>query len=209
MKTNALKIIIIDHNVAIHDTYISYFNNYENYELTAIYESVEVALDSFSKVKPAIIISKVTLPGMSGVEGIRLFRKKDSEVKIIMISAKNEFEIVKKAFKNGASGYLTEPINEERLHNALDAMCKEGAIMSNDIAKIVIAMFQRKTYKAFSERENQIIDHLFQGATYRSIAEKLFVTPSAVNFHIQNIYLKLNVNSKSEALDKLQQLQYS
>ena len=67
-------------------------------------------------------------------------------------------------------------------------------------------MFQRKSYSAFSKRENQIIDYLCEGETYKTIADKLFVTPSAVNFHIQNIYLKLDVNSKSEALEKLRLL---
>ncbi len=209
MATNALKIIVIDNNLEQHETYSLYFENYYDYVLTGAYSSVEQALMSFSTVKPDIIVSKVNLPGISGIDGIRLFRKKDKNVKIIMISAHNEFDIVKAAFKNGASGYLTEPISQERLHNALDAIKYQGAIISNDIAKKVISMFQRKNFKAFSERENQIIDYLFQGATYKMIAQKLFVTTSAVNFHIQNIYLKLNVNSKSEALNKLQQLQHS
>ena len=81
--------------------------------------------------------------------------------------------------------------------------------MSHDITKIVISMFQRKSREFFSERENQVIDYLCQGATYKTIADKLFVTASAINFHIQNIYLKLDVNSKSEALIKLQELEYS
>jgi DNA-binding NarL/FixJ family response regulator len=86
-------------------------------------------------------------------------------------------------------------------------MEKEGAAMSNDIVKKIIHNFHKKTFAFFSERENQIVDYLCQGATYKMIAQKLFVTPSAVNFHIQNIYLKLDVNSKSEALSKLEQLQ--
>jgi DNA-binding NarL/FixJ family response regulator len=78
--------------------------------------------------------------------------------------------------------------------------------MSNDIVKKVIANFRRKSFKLFSERENQILDYLSKGATYKVIADKLFVTTSTVNFHIQNIYLKLDVNSKSEALSKIEQL---
>ena len=70
-------------------------------------------------------------------------------------------------------------------------------------------MFQRKSYASFSDRENQIIDYLGQGATYKTIADNLFVTPSTINFHIQNIYLKLNVNSKSEALSKLREMDYA
>ncbi|MGB5226611.1 MAG: response regulator transcription factor, partial [Eudoraea sp.] len=142
-----------------------------------------------------------------GIEGIRLFRKKDPEVKILMISAQNDFEIIKKAFKNQANGYLTKPVTKKRMFNALNSLKFEGATMSNDIVKKVISMFHRKSYHNFSERENQIIDYLCQGATYKLIADKLFVTTSTINFHIQNIYLKLDVNSKSEALTKLQEME--
>ena len=85
----------------------------------------------------------------------------------------------------------------------------DGATMSNDIISKIISKFQRKSYDFFSERENQVVEYLCQGATYKTIAEELFVTASAINFHVQNIYLKLDVNSKSEALRKLQEMEYS
>ena len=149
------------------------------------------------------------MPEINGIEGIRLFRKKDPNVKIIMLSAQNNFDLVKKAFKNTANGYLSKPVTERALYNALDSIKSEGATMSNDIISQIISKFQRKSNEFFSERENQVIDYLSQGATYKTIAEKLFVTASAINFHVQNIYLKLDVNSKSEALRKLQELEYS
>lgn len=108
-----------------------------------------------------------------------------------------------------ANGYLSKPVGIDNLYHALNAIKYEGATMSNDIAKKIISMFQRKTQASFSERENQIIDYLCQGATYKTIAENLYVTPSTVNFHIQNIYVKLNVNSKSEALSKLREMENS
>ena len=126
-----------------------------------------------------------------------------------MLSAQSDLEIVKKAFKNMADGYLTKPVSKSSLFHALNSIKYEGATISNDIAKKIISMFQPKSYASFSERENQIIEYLSQGATYKTIANNLFVTPSTVNFHIQNIYLKLNVNSKSEALKKLRKMEQS
>lgn len=207
MKTNTLKIIVIDNDLIFHETYKYYFETYSDYSLKGIYSSVAEALLDYDDVMPDIIVSEVALPKISGIEGIELFRKKDKDVKIIMISAQNDFEIIKKAFKNSANGFLSKPLTKKRLRHALNSIKYEGAIMSNDIAKKVISMFQRKSYESFSERENQIIDYLGQGATYKAIADRLFVTPSAINFHIQNIYLKLNVNSKSEALTKLRLLE--
>lgn len=206
MNLNLLKVIVIDNDLELHDAYKYYFQTYLDYTLEGIYSKVSDALDDFDRVQPHIILSEVSLPGISGIDGIRYFLKKDADVKIIMLSEQSNYEVIKRAFKNRANGYLTKPVTKKRLRNALNSIKYEGATISKDIVSKVIAMFQRKSYHTFSERENQIIDYLSQGATYKTIAEKLFVTTSAINFHIQNIYLKLDVNSKSEALLKLQEL---
>lgn len=201
--------MILDDDERYHEAYRHYFNSYLDYQLVGIYTGVKDALLAFHELAPDIIISEIEIPDIGGIEAIQHFRKLDETVKIIILSTQSDFELVKKAFKNRANGYLTKPVSKERLHAALDAIQFEGAAMSNDIVKKVIGMFHRKSYRSFSPRENQIIDYLCQGETYKSIAEKLFITTSAVNFHIQNIYVKLNVNSKSEALVKLRALETS
>ncbi len=207
MRPETLKVIIIENDVQLHATYKSYFEKYNDFNLTGLFTTIEEALSAYEDVMPNIIISEVTLSKMNGIDGIKYFRQKDPNVKILMTSADNQFEIIKKAFKNGANGFLTKSVTRKRLHQALLSIKNEGAAISNDIVKKIISMFQPKSYQSFSERENQIIDYLSQGATYKTIADKLFVTTSAINFHIQNIYLKLNVNSKSEALIKLQEIE--
>ncbi len=210
MKTTTLRIIAIDNDVAFHDTYAYYFQSYFNYTLEGVYCSVEDALADFDRLQPDMILSEVNMAeGMSGIDGINQFKAKDPDVKVIMVSKESDYDLIKKAFKNQASGYLTKPISKKRLLRALNSIRDEGAALSSDIAKKLISMFQRKSYRIFSDRENQIIEHLGQGATYKSIAEKLYVTTSTINFHIQNIYLKLDVNSKSEALRKLRELDFA
>ncbi|MBT8312832.1 MAG: response regulator transcription factor [Maribacter sp.] len=207
MRSDVMKIIIVDNDVLLHEKYDSYFENFKDFCLLGIYLSLENALMDYDDLQPDIIISEVGYSDISGIQGIRLIRKKDSHVKVLMISHKSEFEIIKKAFKNGANGYLTKPLNKKRLHRALNSIKYEGAAMSRDIVQKVISNFHIRSYGVFSERENEIIDYLCKGATYKVIADKLFVTTSTINFHIQNIYLKLNVNSKSEALMKLQEME--
>ncbi len=210
METTTLKIIAIDNDVSFHSTYHHYFRSYFNYSLEGIYNSVEDALEEFEYVEPDLILSEVNMSdGLTGIEGIAQFKEIDPEVKVIMVSKEDDFEIIKKAFKNQVNGYLTKPISKKRLLRALNSIRDEGAALSSDIAKKIISMFQRKSYRIFSDRENQIIEYLGQGATYKAIADKLFVTPSTINFHIQNIYLKLDVNSKSEALQKLREWDFA
>lgn len=207
MKNSKIKIIVLEREKALHEVYKSHFDQLEDYQLVGSYTSAPEGLKDFKHTLPDIVLSEITLNGVNGIEAIKLFRKKDWGIKIIMFSEINDFDVIKNAFKKGANGYLTKPLTLDKLQHALSSIEKEGAAMSTDIVKKIIHNFHKKTYAFFSERENQIVDYLCQGATYKMIAEKLFVTPSAVNFHIQNIYLKLDVNSKSEALSKLELLQ--
>lgn len=207
MKNSKTRIIILERDKSLHNVYKNHFDEIEDYELVGSYTSTNEALKDFKHSQPQIVLTEIALNGVNGIDAIKLFRKKKWGIKIIMFSEINDFEVIKNAFKKGANGYLTKPLTLDKLEHALKNMEKEGAAMSSDIVKKVIHNFHKKTFDFFSERENQIVDFLCQGATYKMIAEKLFVTPSAVNFHIQNIYLKLDVNSKSEALSKLEQLQ--
>lgn len=206
MNTSTLKVMVIDSDPRMLEAYPYYFHTYRDYELCGLYSSALEALKDFGRTQPDIVISEMRLPEQSGISTLQAIRKMDSNAQVIMVSEENEFEKIKEAFKYGAVGYLTKPISKDRLLNALDAIKYEGAAISSDIARKVIDMFRRKSYERFSERENEIVEYLCQGATYKMIAEKLFVSPSTVNFHIQNIYLKLDVNSKAEALNKLQEL---
>ncbi len=209
MNTPTLQVMVIDDDPKFHETYRYYFHSYNEYTLTGIYTSAETALEDYQITRPDIVLTEVRLPGCTGIEAIQQFRKHDPDANVLMVSNFNDFETIKKAFKYGAVGYLTKPISKKRLVQALDSIKYEGAALSNDIVKKIIATFRRKSYTFFSERENQIIDHLCQGDTYKAIANKLYVSTSTINFHIQNIYLKLDVNSKSEALNKIRQLDYA
>ena len=207
MKNTQTTIIVLERDKALHSLYIAYFNRLENYRLAGMYTSATEGLKDFRNTQPHIVLCELTLNGVTGLDAIKLFKEKKRDIKMVIFSKTNDFDIVKTAFKKGANGYLTKPLTFDKLKNALYSMEKEGAAMSSDIVKQVIHNFHRKKYAFFSARENEIVDYLCQGATYKVIADKLFVTTSAVNFHIQNIYLKLNVNCKSQALLKLERLE--
>ena len=199
----------IDSDATILSCYAYFFQSYFDYELAGLYSNMEDALADFDNVGPDLIISEVNLSGISALEGISQFKDKDPEIQWLVVSNETDFDVIKKAFANGANGYLTKPVSKKRLLRALNSVRHEGAVLSNDIAGKVISMFQRKCCPFLSERENQIVELLAKGSTYKAIADKLFVTTSTISFHLQNIYVKLDVNSKSEALQKLRELDYA
>jgi len=207
MKTNPLKIVIIDNDEKLHPHYQFYFNDEPNYELVETYTSVSTYLSTAMCTNPDIIISEVNLTGISGIDGIQHFKVQNAATKVLMISRESSFDIIKEAFKKGANGFLTKPLSKKRLFNAIEELHQHGVALEHDVARKIVHSFQIKTFERFSKKENQIIELLTHGYTYKMIADRLCVTPSAVNFHIQNIYVKLNVNSKSEALKKLQEME--
>ncbi len=206
MNSTQLKVIVIDDDPRTHDRYSYYLSSYDDYKLAGLYRRVEDALEDIGRVGPDLVISEVSFSGLCGIESLAEFQKADNSPAVIVISRETDFDRITKAFQFGAEGYLTKPVGKKKLRQALNAIRKDGAALSVDVAKKVISVYRKKTYDFFSERENQIIEHLSRGATYKEIAEQLFVTPSTVNFHIQNIYLKLDVNSKSEALKKIRNM---
>ena len=207
MRTYPLQIAIIDNDESLNPMYKLYFEDTVEYGLHGIYRTVHELLSNFGRKAPDIILSEVTLTGISGIDGLEYFLRKDEDLKVLMMSRKNDFKLIKEAFKKGASGYLTKPLTKERLFAAAAALDQHGVALEHDVAKKIIHSFQTKSFDSFSRKENQIAELLTQGFTYKMIADKLCVTPSAVNFHIQNIYVKLNVNSKSEALEKLREME--
>ncbi len=207
MKTDPLKIVIIDNDEKLHPLYQLYFSEVPSYELVEIYTSVNKFISNAMRTRPDIIVSEVNLTGISGIDGIQYFNEQNIPSKVLMISQQCNFETIKESFKKGANGFLTKPLSKNRLFNALEELHQHGVALEHDVAKKIIHSFQIKTFERFSKKENEIIAWFTQGFTYKMIADRLCVTPSAINFHIQNIYVKLNVNSKSEALKKLQEIE--
>ena len=204
---NKTKIAIVDNDGTLEPIYRHYFKDSNAYELHGFYRSVHGLLSNFGRERPDIILCETQLQGISGIVGLDYLHRKDKDLKVLMVSGKNDFKLIREAFNKGACGYLLKPLGKERLFSALEALQLHGLALEHEVAKKIISSFQSRSFDTFSKKENQIIELLTQGFTYKMIADRLCVTPSAVNFHIQNIYVKLNVNSKSEALKKLKEME--
>jgi DNA-binding NarL/FixJ family response regulator len=119
-----------------------------------------------------------------------------------MISVYDDSEMVFEALRSGASGYITKSSNYIELLSALEEIVKGGAPMSSKIARFVIESFHVNPNSPLSKRETQILQLISEGKTYSQISEDLFIAKETSKTHIRNIYSKLQVNSKSEALAK-------
>jgi DNA-binding NarL/FixJ family response regulator len=196
------KIILIEDNVELRHAYELIINGHGKFEVIGSYSSMEDALRSFVKELPDIVLADIELPGKSGVEGARIIKEKWPDIEVIMVTIYQDDELVFEALKAGASGYIIKGSSYTELMNALEEILRGGAPMSSSIARMVVNNFHISSISPLSDRERQILGKLALGKTYVQIAKDLFISKKTSRTHIRNIYLKLHVNSKSEAIER-------
>lgn len=178
------------------------------FELSGAYENAEEAIASIPLLQPDVILVDIHLPGQSGINCIEKLRPVCSNTQFIMCTSLEDNDTIFNALKAGANGYLTKSTPPARLLEAIIEVHSGGSPMSTNIARKVIGSFQLTTststneFEALSKREQEILQLLSKGFRYKEIAEKLFISVETVRTHVRNIYEKLQVNSRTEAINK-------
>jgi DNA-binding NarL/FixJ family response regulator len=176
------------------------------FEIVGAYGSMEEALPRLDAEPPEILLADIGLPGMSGIEGVRRLKASKPGVQILMLTVYADNEHVFEAICAGACGYLLKDTPPAKLLDALSEVRAGGAPMSPEIARKVVEMFQRiappppTAAHRLSPREVEVLKLLAEGHVYKTAAAKLDLSLDTVRFHIRNIYEKLHVHSKSEAV---------
>lgn len=197
-----VRIVIVEDDDVIRGSFVSLLNDNERFICIADYDNCEEAIKRLAMDEPDIILMDIGLPGISGIEGIKRIKNIRPHIDILTVTVHDEGEIVFNALCAGATGYLTKNISPQRLIEAIDEVRNGGAPMSTNIARLVIGSFQRSTDSPLTSRETQVLQHLSRGKSYTMIADELYINKETVRTHIKNIYQKLNVHSKSAAIEK-------
>lgn len=204
MKNQQKKIIIIEDNPDVRIGFELLINSSENYRVIQMYDNCEDAIREIKNLNPDIILMDIDLPNMSGIEGTAIIKSKYPNIEIIIITVFENSERVFGAMNAGASGYLTKNDGYQDMLNALDEVVKGGAPMSAKIARMVVNSFAKKTINSpLSQQESKILLALAEGKSYKSIALQFSISLDTVKFHIKNIYIKLQVNNKEDAISQV------
>jgi DNA-binding NarL/FixJ family response regulator len=139
---------------------------------------------------------------MHGIDGIKVIKKILPEVNIIVISVHENSQLVFESLVAGATGYITKSSNYNKVLEAINETMQGGAPMSTNIARLVVESFQRNQNSPLSPRETEVLELLAKGKSYSVIADELFIHKETVKSHIKNIYYKLQVNTKADAIEK-------
>lgn len=158
-----------------------------------------------------IILMDIEMPVLNGIETTQMVKQKYPHIKIVMLTVFDNDKNIFKAIQAGADGYLLKEVNPEDLYNGIKETIAGGAAMNPSIAMKTLRLLRNpssienltdREEISLSERETEVLEQLAKGLSYKVIAQNLFLSPSTVRKHIENIYKKLQVHSKIQAVQK-------
>ena len=202
-----IKVAIIEDQRDIRECLTVLVNGTEGYSCTGSYRTMEEALDYIPRRLPDVVLSDIGLPGMSGIQGVRILKERHPELLLLMLTVYDDDERIFDAMCAGACGYLLKKTPPARLLESLREAVAGGAPMSPEVARRVIALFreirppERADYH-LTPHETRLLKLFVEGHNYKTAAAELKVSVNTVNFHVRSIYDKLQVHSRSEAVAK-------
>jgi len=202
-----LSIAIIEDQAAIREGLAFLIDNTPGFKCVGRYRSVEAALAQIGNELPEVALVDIGLPGMSGIEGIRILKTRYPQVLFLTVTVYDDDERIFQAICAGASGYILKKTPPGRLLEYIQEAQSGGAPMSPEIARKVVDLFRRnppprKCDHDLTAHELRLLRMLVDGHTCKTAAAELGVTVHAVTWHLRSIYEKLHVHSKTEAVSK-------
>jgi DNA-binding NarL/FixJ family response regulator len=203
-----IEIGIVEDNVKIRDLIQRYLDMQDNMSCKTAVDSVEEMLDFLKEHDPPdVMLMDIQLPGMSGIKGIGIIKKEYPEIEIIMLTIYHDSHKIFDSLVAGASGYLLKHTSLPEIKESIENLASGGAPMSPQIARKVIQHFneskkEEKPESDLTAREQDIVNGLVDGLSYKLIADRFDISIDTVRAHIRNIYKKLHVNSKAEVIAK-------
>lgn len=206
-QLSIIKVALIEDRREIRDGLAMLINGTEGFRCTGSFRSMEEALAKIGSELPDIALCDIGLPGMSGIEGMRILKERYPQLLLLMLSVYDDDERIFDALCAGACGYLLKKTPPVRLLESLREAVNGGSPMSPEVARRVIALFrdirppERADYE-LTPHETRLLKLLVEGHNYKTAALELNVSVNTVSFHMRRIYEKLQVHSKSEAVAK-------
>jgi DNA-binding NarL/FixJ family response regulator len=202
-----IKVLLVEDQRDVREGLSALINGSTGFRCLAAFRTMEEALRAVDKELPDVVLTDVGLPGMSGIEGARILKQTHPELPVVALTVYDDDEDVFSALCAGATGYLLKNTPPAKLLESLKEVVSGGAPMSPEIALRVIRLFRefspppRASYR-LTQQEVQLLKLIVNGHTYKTAARELDISISTVSFHLQNIYNKLQVHSKTEAVAK-------
>jgi DNA-binding NarL/FixJ family response regulator len=205
--SNPIKVSLIEDDEGLRESLSTLINRAPGLRCAYAYATAEEALKRVPLEKPDVLLVDINLPGMNGIECVRALKGTCSEVQMLMLTMYEDGDQVFQSLTAGASGYVLKRTAPEEILRAIQEVHAGGSPMSRQIARKVVNYFQSRgrvesELEMLTKREQEILAHLAKGFLYKEIADALGISIETVRDHIRNVYQKLHVHSRSEAIVK-------
>jgi DNA-binding NarL/FixJ family response regulator len=202
-----INVCIFEDNKALRESMSALIEGSNGYQLVGAWPDASKVLQIVGECEPHVVLMDINMPGISGIEAVAIIKQKFPQVQILMQTVFEEDDKVFASICSGASGYVLKNTTPVRLLEAVKEVHEGGAAFTPSIARKVLKMAASQNSNAgeyinLSEREKEVLQKLVEGMSYKMVAAALTISFDTVHSHIANIYSKLHVNSKSEAVAK-------
>lgn len=203
-----IRLSIIEDDVEIATFLQTILRNSNSINLISIHNDAETFINQCDQLFPDVVLVDIELPGINGIECVRLLKPKSPNIQFLIFSVFEDHERLFEALCAGATGYLTKNSSSDKLHNSIEEIFNGGSPMSPEIARMVVKRFngaglQNTASEMLTIREREILTLLSKGLRYKEIAAMLFISIETVRKHARNTYVKLQVSSRTDALNKV------
>ena len=208
MKDQIITVSIVEDIHEIREALRVLINGSAGFECIHTYANAEEALKKMPETAVDVVLMDINLPGMDGIECMRALRPLMKNTQFMMCTVNDDDNHIFNALQAGATGYMLKHTAPSRILEAIRDLNAGGSPMNSEIARRVVFFMQNRGKKSeveelLTNRESEILDYLAKGYIYKEIAAELFISKETVKRHIHNIYKKLHVQNRTEALNKV------
>jgi DNA-binding NarL/FixJ family response regulator len=203
-----IRVAIFEDNFLLRESLFQLISGTAGLSCVGAFANCDEVIFNVKKTSPEVVLMDIQMPGKTGIEGVRMIHEQFPEIKIIMQTVVEDDEKIFASICNGASGYLLKNTTPCKIAPGNRRVHSGGAPMTPSIAQKVLEKFRKqspsssKELNDLSNREKDVLECLVEGMSYKMIASACKISIDTVRFHIRNIYEKLHVSSKSEAVSK-------
>ncbi|QAA34378.1 DNA-binding response regulator [Clostridium manihotivorum] len=206
MMTNKRRILVVDDHLIVREGLKLIFETEENYEVVGEAENGEKALELIEELKPDVVLMDLKMPKRSGLEAIRVLKEKNNPVPIIILTTFNDDKLIREGLSLGAKGYLLKDSTREELIRTVESSIRGEILLQPEISRSIFGSKDEPERRdnlinnSITERELFVLQAVARGCTSKQIAFDMGISERTVKAHLTNIYGKLKVESRSEAV---------
>ncbi len=203
---DTIRVLIVDDDDEIRKGLAWVIDHSTGFVCVGSHAHFDDALVTIEDDAPDVVLMDIGMPEKSGIECVEILKERYPDIRCLMLTVHSDDEKIFQSLRMGAVGYLLKKNPSEALLEAIREAYAGGAPMSTEVARKVLGYFQQqkndRLSSSLSKRELEVLQALIDGYTYKAIADKLFVSTNTISFHLRNIYAKLHVRSRAEAVAK-------